>query len=180
MVRVHGGPPTVLIRQAESRYPQRVSDPLLPLGRDMWSRDLFLIPLLSWDDWPRDLELPSRHFCLLSVGDAQGTAQEVIDNFIDGALDAGCVYSCAWGPDCARVELSFDLRWVQRNIEDINSGAPVLMTTSHERDTLEDALEFLTVVAVPDDAFVATCGTALVAVVGNDEWVTAIRHQFGN
>jgi AmiR/NasT family two-component response regulator len=134
--------------------------------------------LSSWDEWPRDLKLPSQHFCLLLVSDAQGVSQQVIDNFVNGALDAGCVYSCAWGPACARVEMSFDGRWVERNIEDINPDTPVLMTTSHERDSLDDALQFLTVVAWPDHAFAATCGTALVAVIGNDEWVAAIRRQF--
>ena len=156
-----------------------MSEPLLQLGRDLNSRELFLLQLRSWDDWPRELDLPSKHFCLLLAGDAQGVSQETIGRLADTAVAGGCVYLCAWGPDCERVHDWFDLKFVQRNIADETPNAPVVMTTWHEKETLDSALTFLTRDALPDDAFAATCRSSLVAVIGNREWAESVRRRFG-
>jgi hypothetical protein len=156
-----------------------VSHPLVDLGQDSMSRDLFLMSLGSWDDWPRELKLPSQHFCLLLAGDAQGVSQEAIRSVAEAALARGCVYLCAWGPDCVRVEDWFDQAFVLRNIATQTPETPVVMTTSHEGETLDTALTFLTEIAWPDDAYAETCRSALIVVVGNDDWVASIRQRFG-
>ena len=156
-----------------------MSHPLVDLGKDSMSRDLFLMSLGSWDDWPRELKLPSQHFCLLLAGDARGVSQEAIGSLAEAALAGGCVYLCAWGPDCGRVEDWFDLAFVVRNIANQTPDTPVVMTTSHEGETLDGALMFLTEMAWPDDAYADTCRSALVVVVANDDWIASIRQRFG-
>jgi hypothetical protein len=157
---------------------QSVSGHLVHLGRDLRSRDLFLMSLGSWEDWPRELKLPSRHFCLLVAGDAQSTSDDAIGSLADAALDDGCVYMCAWGPGCERVHTSFDTRIVDRDLAGVIPDVLGVMTTSHETETLDEALDFLTGTAWPDKAFADSCRTALIAVVGNAEWVTSIRGRF--
>ena len=155
-----------------------MSTPLLHLGQDILSRDLFLVSLRSWNDWPRELNLPSKHFCLLLAGDAQSAPEETIGSLADAALDDGCVYLCAWGPGCDRVHDRFDMKIVDRDIAGKTPNALAVMTTSHGGETLDEATEFLITAAWPDDAFAETCRSALVAVVGNTDWVASVRRRF--
>lgn len=152
-----------------------MSDGFFPLGRDVFSRDLFLTSLRSWDDWPGQLQLPSQHFCLLVVGDARGVSDEPLGRFAIIVLDRGCVYVCAWGPDCERVEASFDREWAHRASA---TDPPVVLTVSHPDEALDEALDFITEVAWPNDAFAATCRSGLVVVVGNPDWAGWIRRRF--
>jgi hypothetical protein len=151
----------------------------LHLGRDGFSRELFLVSLLTWADWPRGLELPSEHFCLLLVGDASGASDDAIQGLAGRAIDDGCAYLCAWGPDCGRVHAMFDMVLAERDVAGTSPNALHVMTTSHEGETLEDAIEFLNIAAWPDDEFVDSCDTSLIAVVGNTEWVASISRQLG-
>jgi len=153
-----------------------VSVHLVPLGRDQFARDLFLMSLGSWNDWPRELGLPSEHFCLLFVGDATGVSDETLERVAEVALDAGCACLCAWGPDCVRVETSFDTECAERE------GAhqtPVVLTVAHRDETLHEALEYLTEIAFPASAYADTCRSTLIAVVGNTDWEHSIRRRFG-
>ena len=149
---------------------------MVPLGRDLFSRDLFLMSLRSWDDWPSELVLPSPHFCLLIAGDARGVPDKALSRVANAALDGGCVYLCAWGPDCMRVETSFDQECAERESA---KQTPVVMTVSHREETLDDALEYLTEIAFPNEAFADGCRSAIIAVVGNTGWVQSIRRRFG-
>lgn len=143
------------------------------------SRDLFLVQLLSWEDWPADLSLPSKHFCFLLAGDADSVSQEILGRLAEKALNDGCVYLCAWGPGCMRVHDSFDTRIVARDMAGETPNALHVMTTWHEGETLDEALDFLTISAWPDDVIADTCRSAIVAVVDNAGWVTSIRRRFG-
>lgn len=140
----------------------------------MFSRDLFLISLRSWDNWPGELQLPSQHFCLLIVGDARGVSDDALDDLAGAALDGGCVYVCAWGPDCGRVETCFDSKCAERETA---YDSPVVLTVSQRGETLGEALAYLTEIAFPNAAFADTCRTSLVAVVGNADWA---RQVVGN
>ena len=153
-----------------------MSDPLVPLGRDIFSRDIFLISLHSWDvDWAGILTVPSQHFCLLIVGDARDVSNDVLGRLAVAALDRGCVYACAWGPDCVRVETCFDSACAE--MESANHN-PVVLTVSHPEETLDEALEYVTEVAFPDSAFAETCRSTLIVVVGNTDWARWIQGRF--
>jgi hypothetical protein len=148
-----------------------MSAPLNHLGADIHGRDLYLLELRAWEDWPRELHLPSERFCLLVVGNARGEAQQAIATFASEALAAGCVYACAWGPGCELVHDTFDARF--NEIE--YSGGPVVMTTWHEDESLEQALTFLMRDAWPSDPWIASCRASVVAVIGNDHWAADVR-----
>jgi hypothetical protein len=152
-----------------------MSDRPVPLGRDAFNRQILLMTLRSWNEWPRDLLLPSLHFCLLLAGDARDASDELIGTLAKRALDRGCVYVCVWGPDCGRVEACFDRECAERERLD---QTPVVLTVSHPTGTLDEALEFVTETAFPHGAYAETCRAALVAVVGNEDWVKSIRVRF--
>jgi hypothetical protein len=144
----------------------------------MFSRDLFLMWLRSWEDWPSSLDLPSQHFCLLIAGDARAVSQGALGRLAGQALAGGCVYLCAWGPDCERVHDCFDMKIIERDIAGDVPNALAVMTTWHEKETLDEAIDFLTEAAWPDDAHVSTCRSSVMAVVGNADWAKAIEHRF--
>jgi hypothetical protein len=54
------------------------------------------------------------------------------------------------------------------------------MTTWHEGDTLEEALWFFTINAVPDDAFTLSCTTWLAVAIGAGMPIDTIRHYLGH
>jgi hypothetical protein len=135
-----------------------VTAPLDRIGEDWQGRDLFLLELQSWEDWPRDLELPSEHFCLLVAGNGRGVDPAAIAAFASGALAAGCVYACAWGPGCKIVHDTFDAK-----ASEIETEGFVIMTTWHEDEGLEEGLTFLGRDALPDDHWV---GTRFLTIIG--------------
>jgi hypothetical protein len=64
-------------------------------------------------------------------------------------IDAGASYICAWGPDAAEVEESFDYASF---LPEYGEPLPfTLMTTSHCEKSPEDALWFAFYNAVPPD-----------------------------
>jgi hypothetical protein len=148
-----------------------VSAPLNHLGADIHGRDLYLLELRALEDWPRELDLGSEPFCLLVAADSRGEAPQAIATFASAALTAGCVFACAWGPGCELVHDTFDAIFNESNY----SGDPVVMTTWHENETLQQALTFLMRDAVPKDPWIASCRSSVVAVIGNDHWAAEVR-----
>ena len=71
------------------------------------------------------------------------------------------VCSCALGPDAGRIEVAFDWLAVEAELAGRPYVEDVLMTTSHERESLDDALWFAVFVAFPPEgearAVLAVC-----------------------
>jgi hypothetical protein len=134
---------------------------------------MFLLELPSWEQGLDVSGLRSEHFCLLIAGDAEGVAGETILAFAGKTLKAGCVYACVWGPGCEFVHDRIDDRIIETGIETDDDS--VVMTTWHDDESLEEALEFLVYTAVPGDAWNATCRASLVAVIGNEDWAAEVR-----
>ncbi|HEY5029677.1 MAG TPA: hypothetical protein VIK39_14800 [Candidatus Angelobacter sp.] len=68
---------------------------------------------------------------------------------------------------------------VEDDLGDRRFAAPtakdVVMTTWHDDETLEEALEFFATSAVPTDGYAANSGYRLVMCVGNPEWAMVAR-----
>ena len=133
-------------------------------GRDLCAAEL-------GDVQRSKLDLPSalRPFVLFTAFDASRMTDEQLDAFAESMLRSGCAYACAWGVDAGRVEDAFDR--VAMNAE--LAGKPlveeVLMTTSHESESLDDALWFAVFDACPAKgdahAVVALCAAEHLAHV---------------
>jgi hypothetical protein len=57
---------------------------------------------------------------------------------------------------------------------------PVIMTTWHEKDSLDEALWFFLTTAWPDDAYSDNCKSSLAIVVGNSDLETQILQKLSN
>jgi hypothetical protein len=107
--------------------------------------------------WPDKLIIPSKRFRLFVAADVRSIDARTLADFGEMALKNGMVYFCAWGPDCERfhdvlddVQLADDLG--QRLFAG-PSPDDTIMTTWHDNETLEDAVEFFKHWARPDEGF---------------------------
>src|ERR1700681_2388283 len=146
---------------------------LLHIGRsEVSERELFSLHLPAFASLPESIALPSNHFIAFLAADASGTDAVILQRFARGLLDAGCIYFCAWGTDCERVHNVFDGECL-----DVD---PVIMTTWHSEDSLDDALWFFVYSAYPDDGYLDTCRSALALTVGHPEWDEHIRKRLAD
>ena len=132
-------------------------------------RELFSLALPDFPSMPDSLSLPSRHFIAFLAADASGIDAAVLAEFSRRLLRAGCVYFCAWGADCERVHDVFDGECL--DVE------PVIMTTWHSHDSLDEARWFFVFNAYPDDGYWDNSRSGLAISVGCPEWDEHIRKR---
>jgi hypothetical protein len=135
-------------------------------------RDLFCLALPDFTSKPDSLSLPTRHFVAFLAADASSVDTEILRKFARWLLDEGCVYFCAWGPGCERVHDIFD-----RECFEVE---PVIMTTWHTEDSLDDALWFFINSASADDGYTGTCGSGLTISMGHSDWDEHIRKRLAD
>jgi len=143
-------------------------------------RDFAVVELTSLI-WPPSLSLPATRFRLLVAADMREAEDSAIAQFASAALSAGMVYFCAWGPECERFH---DI--VDSVLENDDKGArryagprsdDVVMTTWHDDESLEEALDFFAICAVPTDGLTPDSNFRLVMCVDNPGWA-ATAAQF--
>jgi len=114
------------------------------------------------DDVPRlQLVVPAelKPFVMFSAFDARDATDDELTRFALRVLEQGCAYACAWGEEAGRVHRAFDWVIVEAELAGRPYVPDVLMTTSHEDESLDDALWFA-VTAFPP----ALDARALVAI----------------
>jgi hypothetical protein len=128
-------------------------------------------------EWPTSLGAPTNRFRLFVAADTLNSSVEEISRFALAALKAGMVYCCTWGRGCERFH---DI--VDECISEDDIGArkfaganknDVVMTTWHENESLQEALDFFTTCAMPADGFADDSGFRVVICVGHSEWAVA-------
>jgi hypothetical protein len=139
-------------------------------------RDVYLCSSETIESLVTQVVPSSRHFGLFVALDARSLDANKIAQLAGYLLEKGLVYLCAWGPDCERVHDIFDEVAVQRDPE---QNEPVIMTTWHSDETLQEALCFFVNSAFPDDAYERTCNEWIVSPIGHPEWGQIVRAQFG-
>jgi hypothetical protein len=131
--------------------------------------------------WPTNFHVPSRRFRLFVAADATRIDADVIAEFSRMALRSGMVYLCTWGPNCEEFHDIADEVIVSDEIGNrlfVGAGPKdTIMTTWHEHETLEDAIEFFAYCALPTDGFIAESDYWLAICVNNPEWTAKIRQQ---
>lgn len=75
----------------------------------------------------------------------------------------GLVYSRAWGPGSEVVEDVVDWAFVESTLQ---TDRPVVMTTSHPRESLSDAMTFFLDDAKPASSYQEECSAWLLVEVG--------------
>ncbi len=130
--------------------------------------------------WPESLRLPGPRFRLFVAADTSRAEVGEISRFAEAALAAGMVYLCAWGPGCGRFHDIVDEVLADDAVSDARRFTPptdhdVVMTTWHEHESLEEALDFLATLALPTEGYLAGSGYRLVICVGRADWAATAR-----
>jgi hypothetical protein len=123
--------------------------------------------------WPPALKVPSKRFRLLVAADTSKLSTDLISEFALAALEHGMVYFCSWGPGCERFHDIVDEVVVADDLtqQKFSGSKPgdVIMTTSHDDESLEEALEFLPF-AIPTEGFLPDSDFRLVICLNNPAW----------
>ena len=132
--------------------------------------------------WPSDLQVPSKYFRLFVAANATNVPTEQISRFVEESHRKGMVYFCTWGPDCERVHDIADEVLADQKIFGPLLFTPIthndtVMTTWHDDDTLEDALESFVSNSCPTESYVKESDMWLVFSVANSAWTSSIREQ---
>lgn len=131
-------------------------------------------------NWPTSLKLPTKRFRLFVAADTLDTSVDSISEFAMAALKAGMVYCCAWGHGCERFHDIVDECITEDDIGARKFAGPtandVVMTTWHDDDSLEEALDFFATCTVPTDGFLEDSGFRVVISVRHPEWAAAATH----
>jgi hypothetical protein len=129
--------------------------------------------------WPSSLEIPSKRFRLLVVGDTSKLSKQAVSDFASAALERGMVYCCAWGEGCERFHDIVDEVIVQDDLGPRrfcgSDPDDVIMTTSHADEPLEEALFYIAALAAPTKGFQTDSDFRVVVCVGNSDWAAEAR-----
>jgi hypothetical protein len=117
---------------------------------------------------------------LLVAADTEGSTVDVISNFAEAALIRGMTYFCAWGAGCSRFHDIVDEVIVGDELGAQRFAPPgsedVVMTTWHNDQSLEEALDFFTTCAFPTDGYAENSGYRVVICLANSEWASIARN----
>ena len=89
------------------------------------------------------------------------------------------VYFCAWGPGCEKFHDIVDEQIVANELDERSSGAPTeadtVMTTWHQDESLEEALDFFVTRAHPTNGLEPDSGACVAICVNSPEWAQVVR-----
>ena len=133
----------------------------------------FTIVSLDSLAWPASLSIPSKYFRLFVAADTANLPVDEISKFAAAALLKGLVNFCAWGAGCERFHDIVDecFVWDEASGENrFKSQNDSIMTTWHEKDTLEEALDFFVRHAQPSEGYADSAEFRAVICVDHPEW----------
>jgi len=107
---------------------------------EAFERDLFLAVVDDVGTWSPDLSQIRSPFIVLTAFDAAALHYETLCAFADRLIRAGCRYACTWGQGCGSVHDAFDTEAIRAGLD--GEGENFVMTTRHDDESLDDALEF--------------------------------------
>lgn len=129
--------------------------------------------------WPPKLQFPSPRFRLFVAANVEDESTQAIVDFAFAALNRGMVYFCSWGRGCERFHDIVDQVILEDDMGEQKFAGPragdVVMTTWHDRDKLEEALDFFVKFAVPTDGLTTDSDFRLVICVNNVDWATGVN-----
>ena len=130
------------------------------------NRRVYGIHCAKFEDLPAAIAIASPRFVLLVAAD--GGHITGIDDTLRRLLDIGCVYLCAWGPQCEQLDDDMDHVVLRQELD--GAAKRTIMTSWHSNESLDEAAEFALLWAVPDPAVASGCDSVVLASVGNAEW----------
>jgi hypothetical protein len=108
------------------------------------------------------LRPPRVPFVLFVGGDSSSESSEMLFTVAQSVLQNGAVYVLCWGAGASRLKDVVDEAFVARTIGDV---VPTVMTTSHETESLDEALTFATTNAEPVAVYATACTVSVFVLV---------------
>ena len=129
--------------------------------------------------WPAHIQIPSGRFRLFVAAEVSRISTEVISEFANSALKSGMVYFCAWGPDCKRFHDVVDEVVVADHLGEGffvgNKSSDTIMTTSHDDEQLDEAIDFFVNLTCPTAGFEKNSNFWVAVSLNNDEWAGKLQ-----
>jgi hypothetical protein len=132
--------------------------------------------------WPVDIQIPNGRFRLFVAADVTALSTKLLSEFAVAALKSGMVYFCAWGPGCERFHDIVDEVVVEDQIG-IFAGkneSDTIMTTCHDDETLDEALDFFINLTCPTMGFEGNSNFWVAVSLTNVEWGREIQRCLEN
>lgn len=123
------------------------------------------------------LVFPTPHVILFLAVDGRVAGVEEFGWIAEQFLSKGVVVACTWGVHAAQLEAAFDDAALKANPRE--SDHDVIITTSHPRESLEEAAAFALDVIEPADAFKETCRAVVAVALGNRRWYQRLVKAVG-
>lgn len=127
----------------------------------------------SWREATADVVAPGRKFLLFVAADVVPEDSADLVEWAKPLILGGCCGVTAWGRNCRAVEDQFDWAGVWLDLEGLLE-IDVVMTTSHEGDSLDEALW---VFLMPTTLSIET-PTKIAVVEDREDWVGRVKAAF--
>lgn len=138
----------------------------------------YLLELEKPDDLPAELKISSKYFvCLLTLGSVV-VDRDIIRGFAKKIIDLGARSVSVFGGDCERVHDIFDDEF--HNLFGIKNDSPVLMTTWHANEPIEEAIWYVLCCSSVDGVFAEECNSILAISVDSSPHAEAVRVAFSD
>ena len=141
-------------------------------------RQLFALGVTTSSEILAATQTVTPHFAAFLAWDVTSVEPGEIARLATLLHNRGLAYLCAFGPGCERVHDIFDE--VEIELEAVRPSDSVIMTTWHNKETLEDALWFFVNNSFPDAAYEDTCRTGIAITVGNGHWAKQVAGYLSN
>lgn len=136
-------------------------------GYDQLSRRVHLAFAPTFPDIA-GIVLPRGPFVVFLGGDTSGLPVDLLYSTAEHLLNQGAPYIMVWGDGASRWEDIVDEAAAMRTLD--HPEAPVIMTTAHEGESLDEVLRFATTVAVPSEPLAAATADVVLIFHGNVSW----------
>ncbi len=129
-------------------------------------RQLELIGVPTLAELPGSLGHRPEPFVLFIATGTTSIPESALVALCEHVIRLGAVYVSCWGPQSGFLETCFD----QAEASVHYDRKCVVRTTSHENESLEDALWFVVHAAYPDDDYEDGWQRLVVCAVGSEDW----------
>jgi hypothetical protein len=133
--------------------------------------DIHVLSIDSVEELASRLPREKKYFALLLAWDAPEIGRDSLAELFAPLVSCGLAYFCAWGSRCEEVHDAVDDCFVVQEMEN-GEADPFLMTTWHRDESLEEALWFFKMLAVPAESSVLADLERFAVAVGNPQWAS--------
>ena len=147
---------------------------------DLMQANDFSVIELAELKWPTTLNLPTKRFRLFVAADVTQVNPNALADFGRSALRSGMVYFCAWGQHCEKFHDIVD-EVIANDAGKLRLAGPTakdtVMTTWHDDETLEEALDYFITLARPTEGLVPNSSYRVAICVGNPAWTAKAKQS---